>query len=181
MIITKTNLDGTIIIQPQMFDDVRGYFFESYKSSAFLENNLPGNFLQDNQVKSSKNVIRGLHYQLNKPQGKLVRVISGRILDVALDIRKNSATFGEHLMIELSDRNKKMLYIPEGFAHGYVSLSEDSIVLYKCTNEYNPSDEHGIKWNDKEIGIDWKVKDPIISKKDLKLPTLKNQKFLPEL
>ena len=181
MIITKTNLDGTIIIQPQMFDDVRGYFFESYKSSAFLENNLPGNFLQDNQVKSSKNVIRGLHYQLNKPQGKLVRVISGRILDVALDIRKNSATFGEHLMIELSDRNKKMLYIPEGFAHGYVSLSEDSIVLYKCTNEYNPSDEHGIKWNDKEIGIDWKVKNPIISKKDLKLPTLKNQKFLPEL
>lgn len=181
MIITKTNLDGTIIIQPQMFDDVRGYFFESYKTSAFLENNLPGNFLQDNQVKSSKNVIRGLHYQLNKPQGKLVRVISGRILDVALDIRKNSATFGEHLMIELSDRNKKMLYIPEGFAHGYVSLSEDSIVLYKCTNEYNPSDEHGIKWNDKEIGIDWKVKNPIISKKDLKLPTLKNQKFLPEL
>ena len=181
MIITKTNLDGTIIIQPQMFDDVRGYFFESYKSSAFLENNLPGNFLQDNQVKSSKNVIRGLHYQLNKPQGKLVRVISGRILDVALDIRKNSATFGEHLMIELSDRNKKMLYIPEGFAHGYVSLSEDSIVLYKCTNEYNPSDEHGIKWNDKEIGIDWKVKNPIISKRDLKLPTLKNQKFLPEL
>ena len=181
MIITKTNLDGTIIIQPQMFDDVRGCFFESYKSSAFLENNLPGNFLQDNQVKSRKNVIRGLHYQLNKPQGKLVRVISGRILDVALDIRKNSATFGEHLMIELSDRNKKMLYIPEGFAHGYVSLSEDSIVLYKCTNEYNPSDEHGIKWNDKEIGIDWKVKDPIISKKDLKLPTLKNQKFLPEL
>ena len=181
MIITKTNLDGTIIIQPQMFDDVRGCFFESYKSSAFLENNLPGNFLQDNQVKSSKNVIRGLHYQLNKPQGKLVRVISGRILDVALDIRKNSATFGEHLMIELSDRNKKMLYIPEGFAHGYVSLSEDSIVLYKCTNEYNPSDEHGIKWNDKEIGIDWKVKNPIISKRDLKLPTLKNQKFLPEL
>ena len=181
MIITKTNLDGTIIIQPQMFDDVRGYFFESYKSSAFLENNLPGNFLQDNQVKSSKNVIRGLHYQLNKPQGKLVRVISGRILDVALDLRKNSATFGEHLMIELSDRNKKMLYIPEGFAHGYVSLSEDSIVLYKCTNEYNPSDEHGIKWNDKEIGIDWKVKNPIISKRDLKLPTLKNQKFLPEL
>ena len=181
MIITKTNLDGTIIIQPQIFDDVRGHFFESYKSSVFLENNLPVNFLQDNQVKSRKNVLRGLHYQLNKPQGKLVRVISGRILDVALDIRKNSATFGEHLVIELSDRNKKMFYIPEGFAHGYVSLSEDSIVLYKCTNEYNPSDEYGIKWNDKELGIDWKVKDPIISKKDLKLPTLKNQKFLPEL
>ena len=181
MIITKTNLDGTIIIQPQIFDDVRGCFFESYKSSAFLENNLPENFLQDNEVKSRKNVLRGLHYQLNKPQGKLVRVISGRILDVALDIRKSSATFGEHFMIELSERNKKMLYIPEGFAHGYVSLSEDSIVLYKCTNEYNPYDEYGIKWNDKEIGIDWKVKDPIISKKDLKLPTLKNQKFLPDL
>ena len=181
MIITKTNLDGAIIIEPQVFDDGRGYFFESYKSSAFLKYNLPRNFLQDNQVKSRKNVLRGLHYQLNNPQGKLVRVISGKILDVALDIRKNSATFGEHFMVELSDNNKKMLYIPEGFAHGYVSLSENSIVMYKCTNEYNPYDEYGIKWNDKDIGIDWKIKDPIISNKDLSLPKLKDQKFLPNL
>ena len=131
-------------------------------------------------MQSKKGVIRGLHYQLNNPQGKLVRAVVGVVLDVAVDLRVGSPTFGEYEMVELSAENKKMLYIPEGFAHGYLVTSSDSIVLYKCTNCYDPNDEYGIKWNDKTIGIDWNYSSPIISEKDDKLPTLNNQTFLPK-
>ena len=141
---------------------------------------MPTNFVQDNEVQSKKGVIRGLHYQLNNPQGKFVRVVVGVVLDVAVDLRVGSPTFGEYEMVELSAENKKMLYIPEGFAHGYLVTSSDSIVLYKCTNCYDPNDEYGIKWNDKTIGIDWNYSSPIISEKDDKLPTLNNQTFLPK-
>ena len=121
-----------------------------------------------------------MHYQLEFPQGKIVRAVIGSILDVAVDIRLGSPTYGKYVMVELSSENKKMLYIPEGYAHGYLVMSEKSIVSYKCTNLYNPNDEYGIKWNDKTIGIDWGNNSPIISKKDENLPFLKDQKFLPK-
>ena len=180
MVFEDTNLDGVKLITPNISEDERGYFFESFKSNLFLEENLPIHFPQDNQVKSKKNVIRGLHYQLKNPQGKLVRAIKGSILDVAVDIRIGSPQFGKYVMVELSYRNKKMLYIPEGFAHGYLVTSNDSLVHYKCTNLYDPSDDYGLFWNDKHIGISWNCNSPILSKKDKNAPHLKDQKFLPE-
>ena len=182
---TSMRIENTIInelkvITPTMHEDSRGYFFESYKLSLNNDNGLTTTFVQDNEVYSKKGVLRGLHYQLNNPQGKLVRVVVGTILDVAVDIRDGSPTFGKYAMVELSAENKKMLYVPEGFAHGYLVTSSDSIVLYKCTNFYDPNDEYGIKWNDKTIGIDWNYPSPIISERDGELPTLNNQTFLPK-
>ena len=180
MIVETTTLDGAKIIRPNVFDDSRGYFFEYYKSTIFSEYGLPTNFVQDNEVKSTKGVLRGLHYQLKNPQGKLVRVVLGSILDVAVDIRIGSPTFGKAEMVDLSSENRKMLYVPEGFAHGYMVTSEESVVIYKCTNIYNPDDEYGIKWNDETIGLKWNYDSPIISKRDLSLPALKDQQFLPK-
>ena len=180
MIIESTSLDGVKIISPKVFEDNRGYFFESYKMSLFQKNELDMEFVQDNEVKSTKGVLRGLHYQLNNPQGKLVRVVVGEIIDVAVDIRKGSPTFGMSEMVKLSADNKRMFYIPEGFAHGYLVTSEESIVFYKCTNFYDSNDEYGIIWNDNKIGLNWNYDSPIISKKDMELPTLKEQRLLPE-
>ena len=180
MKIEETAIKGVKIITPLVHDDIRGSFFETFKSTLFKSNGLPNNFHQDNQVRSKKDVLRGLHYQLSEPQGKLVQVVFGSILDVAVDIRVGSPTFGKYHSIKLSSRNKKIFYVPEGFAHGYLVLSELSIVQYKCTNIYNPNDEYGIKWNDKTIDIDWGNNSPIISKKDDDLPLLKYQKFLPK-
>ena len=180
MIIEDTILDGVKIITPKIFEDDRGYFFESFKSNFFSDNNLPVNFSQHNQVRSKKNVIRGMHYQLKNPQGKLVRTVEGSILDIAVDIRVGSPKFGEFVMVELSSENNKMLYIPEGYAHGYLVTSKDSLVLYKCTNFYDPEDEYGIIWNDQDICVDWKCESPILSKKDKRFPLLKDQKFLPK-
>jgi dTDP-4-dehydrorhamnose 3,5-epimerase len=168
------------IITPTVFEDERGYFFESYKAPIFKNNDLPINFVQDNEVKSTKGVLRGLHYQFNRPQGKLVRVISGSILDVAVDIRKGSPTFGQSEIVHLTAENNKMLYIPEGFAHGYLVTSSESIVVYKCTDVYDPNDQYGIIWNDETIGVDWMYDSPILSEKDLMLPALNDQQFLPE-
>jgi len=180
MIVKNTLLDGVKIITPTVFEDERGYFFESYKAPIFKNNNLPINFVQDNEVKSTKGVLRGLHYQFNHPQGKLVRVISGSILDVAVDIRKGSPTFGQSEIVHLTAENNKMLYIPEGFAHGYLVTSSESIVVYKCTDIYDPNDQYGIIWNDETIGVDWMYDSPILSEKDLMLPALNDQQFLPE-
>jgi len=180
MIVKNTLLDGVKIITPTVFEDERGYFFESYKAPIFKNNNLPINFVQDNEVKSTKGVLRGLHYQFNRPQGKLVRVISGSILDVAVDIRKGSPTFGQSEIVHLTAENNKMLYIPEGFAHGYLVTSSESIVVYKCTDIYDPNDQYGIIWNDETIGVDWMYDSPILSEKDLMLPALNDQQFLPE-
>ena len=180
MIVKNTTLDGVKIITPTVFEDERGYFFESYKTPIFKNNDLPINFVQDNEVKSTKGVLRGLHYQFNRPQGKLVRVVSGSILDVAVDIRKGSPTFGQSEIVHLSVENKKMLYIPKGFAHGYLVTSSESIVIYKCTDIYDPNDQFGIIWNDETIGLDWTYDSPILSEKDLMLPALNNQQFLPE-
>ena len=180
MIVKNTLLDGVKIITPTVFEDERGYFFESYKAPIFKNNDLPINFVQDNEVKSTKGVLRGLHYQFNRPQGKLVRVISGSILDVAVDIRKRSPTFGQSEIVHLTAENNKMLYIPEGFAHGYLVTSSESIVVYKCTDIYDPNDQYGIIWNDETIGVDWMYDSPILSEKDLMLPALNDQQFLPE-
>ena len=179
MKIEETAIKGVKIITPLVHDDIRGSFFETFKSTLFKSNGLPNNFHQDNQVRSKKDVLRGLHYQLSEPQGKLVQVVFGSILDVAVDIRVGSPTFGEYLSIKLSSRNKKIFYIPEGFAHGYLVLSELSIVQYKCTNIYNPKDEYGIKWNDSDLNINWGNQSPILSEKDNCLPFLKHQKYLP--
>ena len=180
MIVKNTSLDGVKIITPTVFEDERGYFFESYKAPIFKNNDLPINFVQDNEVKSTKGVLRGLHYQFNRPQGKLVRVISGSILDVAVDIRKGSPTFRQSEIVNLTAENNKMLYIPEGFAHGYLVTSSESIVVYKCTDIYDPNDQFGIIWNDETIGLDWTYDSLILSEKDLMLPALNDQQFLPE-
>ena len=176
----NTNIELVKIIEPEIHSDTRGYFFESFKSNLFNNNKIPDTFLQDNEVRSKRSVLRGLHYQLRNPQGKLVRVIYGSILDVAVDIRCGSPTFGQYVSVKLTDKNKRILYVPPGFAHGYLVMSNDSIVVYKCTNEYNPRDEYGIRWDDSDINIKWQIQDPIISKRDENLPLLKNQKLLPK-
>ena len=179
MKIEETEIKDVKIIRPSVYKDLRGAFFETFKSTIFESYGLPNNFCQDNQVRSKKGVLRGLHYQLQNPQGKLVQVVLGSILDVAVDVRLGSPTFGKYHPVELSSKNKKIFYIPEGFAHGYLVLSEFSIVLYKCTNIYDPKDEYGVKWNDPDLGIKWGNKLPLLSEKDNKLPNLKDQKYLP--
>lgn len=168
MEITETPIKDLLIITPTVFGDDRGYFFESFNENFFQEKIDPTiHFVQDNQSKSQKNVLRGLHFQ-NPPyaQGKLVRVITGSVLDVAVDIRKNSPTYGKHFSVVLSAYNNKMLWIPPGFAHGFVSLEDETIFSYKCTNFYNKNSEGCILWNDQDLDIDWSVSSPILSEKD---------------
>ena len=154
----KTELDGVVIVEPRVFEDARGYFFESYNEAEFIKNGIPNKFVQDNQSKSSYGVVRGLHCQLGEfAQAKLVRVLQGRVLDVAVDIRKNSPTFGKYVAVELSDENKRQLFIPRGFLHGFSVLSETAVFAYKCDNLYAPHAEFGIRFDDPDIGIDWQV------------------------
>lgn len=154
----KTELDGVIIVEPRVFEDERGYFFESYNEAEFIKNGIPNKFVQDNQSKSSYGVVRGLHCQLGEfAQAKLVRVLHGRVLDVAVDIRKNSPTFGKYVAVELSDENKRQLFIPRGFLHGFSVLSDTAVFAYKCDNLYAPHAEFGIRFDDPDIGIDWKI------------------------
>jgi len=164
----ETDLKGLFVIQPKVFEDSRGYFFESFNQKEFKKNTgLNINFSQDNQSKSSKNVLRGLHFQ-NPPhtQGKLVRVLNGSVIDVAVDIRKKSTTYGQHFKMILSKIDFKMLYIPEGFAHGFLTLEDNTIFSYKCTDIYHKNAEDCILWNDIDLDIDWGIKEPIISEKD---------------
>jgi dTDP-4-dehydrorhamnose 3,5-epimerase len=164
---TDTVLKDVLIVQPRVFEDPRGYFYESYSREAFLKNNLDLDFVQDNQSLSQPGVLRGLHFQ--KPpfaQGKLVRVIKGAVLDVAVDIRKSSPTYGQSFALELNERNKTMLWIPEGFAHGFLTLEENTIFQYKCTNVYNKASEGGLLWNDPDLHIDWGTTEPLLSDKD---------------
>ena len=171
----ETKISDVIIIEPSVFGDARGYFLESYNQNKFEE--FIGNisFVQDNESKSSKGVLRGLHFQ--KPpfaQAKLVRCIKGKVLDVAVDIRKESKTYGNHIAVELSGENKKQLFVPRGFAHGFVVLSESAIFAYKVDNTYAPDHDAGIRWNDKELNIQWDMEDSkvLVSEKDAKLPFL---------
>jgi dTDP-4-dehydrorhamnose 3,5-epimerase len=173
---TTCELQGLVIAEPTVFEDSRGYFFEAYNQKLFQQNNIPCHFVQDNQSRSDYGVIRGLHYQLNPfAQSKLVRVLEGEILDVAVDIRKNSPTYGRHFSLVLSSDNKKQLFIPPGFAHGFSVLSSIAIVLYKCDAFYNKQSEAGIRYNDEELNIDWQIEPgkEIISEKDMQLPSFK--------
>jgi len=180
--IEDSKISGIKIITPQIHKDDRGYFFESFNSKDFKTLGLPTKYLQDNQAFSKKGTLRGLHYQLKYSQGKLVRVIHGEVFDVAVDIRRGSPTFGKYVGFNLSGKNNKIMYIPEGFAHGYVVLSETVIFQYKCTELYHPEDEYGLFWNDNDLDIQWPVKNPILSQKDKNLPILQSidKKYLPK-
>jgi len=177
MEIRQTRFPGILIIKPGIFTDQRGYFFESYNEQAFRESGITYTFIQDNQSRSSYGTIRGLHYQLDPfSQTKLLRVIDGRILDVAVDLRKNSPSFGEHLAIELSGENQLQILIPRGFAHGFVVLSQTATVLYKCDNTYHPEAERGIYYADPDLKIDWKLPEAeiIVSRRDAAFPGFKD-------
>ncbi|RPD50712.1 dTDP-4-dehydrorhamnose 3,5-epimerase [Paracnuella aquatica] len=175
MLFETCAIPGLVIVTPKLFQDSRGYFFESYNRKPFVENGITADFVQDNQSRSTYGVIRGLHYQRHPfAQAKLVRVLQGTILDVAVDIREGSPTFGQHFAIELSDENCKQLYLPAGFSHGFSVLSETAVVSYKCDQYYNKESEGGIRFDDPALGIDWWVPtaNAIVSDKDLLLPVL---------
>lgn len=180
MKITKTKLDGVVIIEPDVFGDNRGFFMESWNKEKMEEVGLFYNFVQDNHSKSTvKGTLRGIHFQKgDKAQAKLVRCVKGAVLDVAVDLRKNSPTFKQWVGVELSAENKKQLLIPRGFGHGFVTLTDDVEFLYKADNYYAPEADAGIRWNDPDIGIEWGVENPILSEKDKKNPFLKDCKDL---
>ena len=175
MELIKTSIDGLLIIKPDVFKDDRGYFYESYNKERFAKAGLMMDFVQDNESKSDKGVLRGLHFQ--KPpyaQGKLVRVIKGSVMDVAVDLRKDSPTYGKWESVVLTEENKLQFWIPEGFAHGFVALEDNTIFNYKCTNVYNKESEGSILWNDPDININWNIDNPILSEKDKISPLFKN-------
>jgi dTDP-4-dehydrorhamnose 3,5-epimerase len=170
-----TSLPGVVILEPRVFGDERGFFLESYNERAFAELGIKERFVQDNHSSSRRNVLRGLHYQIKQAQGKLVRAVEGEILDVAVDVRRSSPTFGGWEAVRLSGENKRMLWIPSGFAHGFLVISEKAQVLYKATDYYAPEHERTLMWNDPELKIDWKMEgDPIVSAKDQRGIFLRN-------
>ena len=173
----KTEIDGVYTLQPRVFNDARGYFMEAWKQQEFEEHIGPVHFIQDNESQSVRGVLRGLHYQKGqRSQAKLVRVIKGCVLDVAVDIRRSSPTFGHHVMVELSGENKRQFFIPRGFAHGFLVMSDEAIFTYKVDNVYAPQAEAGIRWDDPQLAINWPIdpKDVITSEKDLRQPLLKD-------
>jgi dTDP-4-dehydrorhamnose 3,5-epimerase len=175
MEIVETGIKDLLIIKPAVFEDARGYFFESYNRTKFFEVGIDANFVQDNESRSMKNVLRGLHFQ--RPpftQGKLVRVMHGSVLDVAVDLRKDSETYGKWASIILSDKNKWMYWVPEGFAHGFLTLEDNTVFFYKCTNIYNKESEGSLLWNDPDLQIDWGLKEtPVLSEKDKLSPNFR--------
>ena len=179
MTVTETRLPGVFIIEPRLFKDERGFFLETYRESLFHELGINKRFVQDNHSHSRYGVLRGLHYQLIQPQGKLVRVVRGAVFDVAVDIRRNSPTFGQWAGCILDDDKHLELYIPPGFAHGFCVLSDSVDFVYKCTDYYHAESEHGIAWNDPDIAIDWPLSDVIVSAKDKLNPNLCDQEHLP--
>lgn len=180
MKIIKTKLDGVVIIEPDVFGDNRGFFMESWNKKKMTEAGLDYDFVQDNHSKSTvKGTLRGIHFQKgDKAQAKLVRCVKGSVLDVAVDLRRNSPTFKQWVGVKLSEENKKQLLIPRGFGHGFVTLTDDVEFLYKADNYYDPEADAGIRWNDPDIGVEWGVEDPILSEKDKKNPFLKDCKDL---
>ena len=175
MNVIDTPLSGAKIIEPKVFGDARGFFLETFSAQRYREAGINVSFVQDNHSRSAKGVLRGLHYQLNYPQGKLVSVMQGEVLDIAVDIREGSPTFGQWHGVVLNDDNHRQFYIPPGFAHGFVVLSDMADFVYKCTEYYHPEDEKGLLWNDKAIAIDWQIDKPLLSAKD------QNNKSLAEL
>jgi len=172
--ISPTKIPEVLVVESKVFGDSRGFFLETYHSKKYAESGLEKTFVQDNHSRSSKGTLRGLHYQLNTPQAKLVYAATGEILDVAVDIRNGSPTFGEWVGIILSEENRFQLYVPEGFAHGFCLLSQTADVIYKCSDFYSPEDDRGVNWSDKSININWPVKSPLVSDKDKNLPLLKD-------
>jgi dTDP-4-dehydrorhamnose 3,5-epimerase len=173
MKLVPTRLPGVIIVEPQVFRDDRGFFREVHRDELFRASGLPDRFRQDNHSHSRRDVLRGLHFQLSRPQGKLVTVIRGAVFDVAVDVRVGSPNFGQWVGVTLTEQEPRALWIPPGFAHGFCAVSDVADVLYKCTDVYVPSDEKGIIWCDSSIGIDWPVTKPILSPKDEQYPTLR--------
>ena len=175
MEVIKTPMEGLLVIKPKIFRDDRGYFFESWSERSFSECGLDLNFVQDNQSLSSKGVLRGLHFQ-NPPfaQGKLVRVIKGAVIDVVVDIRKESSTYGQYFAIELNEENKTIFWIPPGFAHGFITLKDYTVFTYKCTGVYNSASEDALLWSDEDLNIDWGTINPLVSNKDLIAGSFKN-------
>lgn len=171
MKVIRTAIEGLLILEPTIFGDDRGYFFESFRSDVLQQAGVDLNFVQDNQSYSHSGILRGLHFQKNpSAQGKLVRVLQGAVLDVAVDIRKGSPTYGKHLAIKLDGENKKMLYVPPGFAHGFATLEDHTLFLYKCTDYYNKDAEGSIHWDSPELNIDWGISNPLLSAKDSEAP-----------
>lgn len=172
MQIVETKIPDVLLLKPEVYRDERGFFLETYREEHLKEKNIGVHFVQDNLSKSQKNTVRGLHYQIERQQDKLLMVMQGAILDVAVDLREGSPTFGDHVTMELSSENKHQMFIPKGFAHGFSVLSEAALVYYKCSDYYYPDGERGLLWNDPALDIDWKVTDPIISEKDQHQPRL---------
>ena len=172
MEIEETNIPDVLLLKPEVYRDERGFFLETYREEYLKEKNIDVHFVQDNLSKSQRNTVRGLHYQIEHQQDKLLMVMEGAILDVAVDLRQDSPTFGKHTAMELSSKNKHQMFIPKGFAHGFSVLSDNALVYYKCSDYYYPDGERGLLWDDPELGIDWKVTDPIISEKDRYQPRL---------
>lgn len=168
-----TEIKDVLLIKPSIFEDKRGYFFESFRQSILREQGIDVQFVQDNVSWSQMNTLRGLHYQIENSQDKLITVLKGEIMDIAVDLRKNKSTFGQHVGRVLSSQNHHQLFIPKGFAHGFSVLSDQALVYYKCSDYYNPEGERGLKWNDPDLNIEWKVNDPIVSEKDQQHPRLK--------
>ena len=179
MKVTPTSHPDVLLIEPDVFEDPRGFFMETYHVEKYAAAGLPTEYLQDNHSHSVRGVLRGLHYQLQHPQGKLVRAVNGEVLDVAVDIRKGSPHFGQWTSVVLSAENRRQLYVPPGFAHGYCTLSERADFLYKCTDIYTPSDEYGIAWDDPALAIDWPDVEILLSDKDKLYPVLSESEHLP--
>ena len=179
MNIKPTEHPDVLLIEPDVFGDARGFFMETFHAEKFAQAGLPTEFLQDNHSRSVRGVLRGLHYQLQHPQGKLMRVLTGEVYDVAVDIRKGSPRFGQWVGVVLSEANQRQLYVPPGFAHGFCTLSDQADFLYKCTDLYAPGDEYGIAWDDPELAIDWPQLDYLLSDKDCHYPVLSKADALP--
>ena len=170
----ETRLDGLVLIEPDVFPDSRGFFLETYREDGYKDMGIDAEFVQDNHSRSQRRSIRAFHFQIEPGQAKLVRAARGTVHDVAIDLRRDSPTYGQHEAFELSDENHRQLFVPIGFAHGFCVLSEVVHVEYKCTDFYDADDEIGLAWNDPDVGIEWPVRDPIVSEKDRKLPLLKD-------
>ncbi len=179
MKVLAAGIPDILIIEPKLFGDQRGFFLETYQLERYASHGILRPFVQDNLSRSARGVLRGLHLQNPLTQGKLVNVLRGRVLDVAVDVRRGSPTFGRHVAVELSDENRRQLWVPRGFAHGFVVLSESADFAYKCDNIYSPEDEIVVRWNDPELGIDWKIENPSLSARDAAAPVLRDIPNLP--
>jgi dTDP-4-dehydrorhamnose 3,5-epimerase len=179
MNVIQTTIPGVVIIEPKLFGDHRGFFLETFQAQRYASHGIHGPFIQDNLSRSARGVVRGLHLQNPSPQGKLVMVLRGCILDVAVDVRVGSPTFGHHVATEINDENHRQVWVPRGFAHGFAVLSESADFFYKCDDLYRPSDEIVVRWNDPAIGINWSIENPVLSARDAAAPLLANVEALP--